>query len=548
LGQKSEVIVADTVELTIDGQKIQAPKGTLIIEAAKSAGIKIPHYCYHPGLSVVGSCRMCLVEIEKIPKLQPSCATPVGEGMVVRTKTPETLRNRRFVLEFLLANHPLDCPVCDQAGECELQNYYMEHGLYDARYDENKTKRKKAVPIGPHVVLDQERCILCTRCVRFTREISKTSELGVMDRGHRSEIDVFPGFELNNPYSGNVVDICPVGALTDRDFRFKCRVWFLGSAVSICPGCSRGCNIEIHFNERFNPRYHSQRVLRLKPRFNEAVNGHWICDEGRYSYPSIDAPNRLRIPRVKQDGGYKEISWQEAIQSVAASIKQALAKDGPKGIALLVSPQQSNEELFRAHRIFRDQLGVENIVRQVPDHTQVYSDDFLITADKNPNTQGVSLLYAAGLECEELLQACSAGRIRLLYIFQHDLARGFDPARIREALGKVDCVVFQGSWDQLTAALADVQLPSAVYAEKEGTFTNVQGRVQRFHAAVPPIGQSLPDLEILSRLAAELGVSISGASAEEVFREIGKSIDAFAGITWQTAGKSGQLLKQESEK
>jgi NADH-quinone oxidoreductase subunit G len=548
LGQKSEVTVADTVELTIDGQKIQAPKGTLIIEAAKSAGIKIPHYCYHPGLSVVGSCRMCLVEIEKIPKLQPSCATPVGEGMVVRTKTPETLRNRRFVLEFLLANHPLDCPVCDQAGECELQNYYMEHGLYDARYDENKTKRKKAVPIGPHVVLDQERCILCTRCVRFTREISKTSELGVMDRGHRSEIDVFPGFELNNPYSGNVVDICPVGALTDRDFRFKCRVWFLGSAVSICPGCSRGCNIEIHFNERFNPRYHSQRVLRLKPRFNEAVNGHWICDEGRYSYPSIDAPNRLRIPRVKQDGGYKEISWQEAIQSVAASIKQALAKDGPKGIALLVSPQQSNEELFRAHRIFRDQLGVENIVRQVPDHTQVYSDDFLITADKNPNTQGVSLLYAAGLECEELLQACSAGRIRLLYIFQHDLARGFDPARIREALGKVDCVVFQGSWDQLTAALADVQLPSAVYAEKEGTFTNVQGRVQRFHAAVPPIGQSLPDLEILSRLAAELGVSISGASAEEVFREIGKSIDAFAGITWQTAGKSGQLLKQESEK
>jgi NADH-quinone oxidoreductase subunit G len=548
LGQKSEVTVADTVELTIDGQKIQAPKGTLIIEAAKSAGIKIPHYCYHPGLSVVGSCRMCLVEIEKIPKLQPSCATPVGEGMVVRTKTPETLRNRRFVLEFLLANHPLDCPVCDQAGECELQNYYMEHGLYDARYDENKTKRKKAVPIGPHVVLDQERCILCTRCVRFTREISKTSELGVMDRGHRSEIDVFPGFELNNPYSGNVVDICPVGALTDRDFRFKCRVWFLGSAVSICPGCSRGCNIEIHFNERFNPRYHSQRVLRLKPRFNEAVNGHWICDEGRYSYPSIDAPNRLRIPRVKQDGGYKEISWQEAIQSVAASIKQALAKDGPKGIALLVSPQQSNEELFRAHRIFRDQLGVENIVRQVPDHTQVYSDDFLLTADKNPNTQGVSLLYAAGLECEELLQACSAGRIRLLYIFQHDLARGFDPARIREALGKVDCVVFQGSWDQLTAALADVQLPSAVYAEKEGTFTNVQGRVQRFHAAVPPIGQSLPDLEILSRLAAELGVSISGASAEEVFREIGKSIDAFAGITWQTAGKSGQLLKQESEK
>jgi NADH-quinone oxidoreductase subunit G len=548
LGQKSEVIVADTVELTIDGQKIQATKGTLIIEAAKSAGIRIPHYCYHPGLSVVGSCRMCLVEIEKIPKLQPSCATPVGEGMVVRTKTPETLRNRRFVLEFLLANHPLDCPVCDQAGECELQNYYMEHGLYDARYDENKTKRKKARPIGPHVILDQERCILCTRCVRFTQEVSKTFELGVIDRGHRSEIDVFPGSELNNPYSGNVTDICPVGALTDRDFRFKCRVWFLGSAVSICPGCSRGCNIEIHFNERFNPRYHDQRVLRLKPRYNEAVNGYWICDEGRYSYPSIDAQNRLRVPRVKRDGIYNEISWPDAVQSVAASIRKALATDGPKGVALLLSPQLSNEDLFRARQIFRDQLNVENVVAQVRDNTPVYSDDFLITADKNPNTLGASLIHPAGLECEDLLQACAAGRIRLLYIFQHDLARGYDLARVREALSKVDCVVFQGSWDQPTAALAHIQLPSAVYAEKEGTFTNVQGRVQRFHAAVPPIGQSLPDLEILARLASELGLAVSGASAEKVFGEIGKAIGAFAGMTWQTVGKSGQLLKQESGK
>jgi len=331
--------VAETVELTIDGKKIHAPKGTLIIEAAQSAGIEIPRYCYHPGLSVVGSCRMCLVEIEKIPKLQPSCATHVAEGMVVRTQTPETLQNRRFVLEFLLANHPLDCPVCDQAGECELQNYYMDHGLYEARYDENKTKRKKAHPIGPHIILDQERCILCTRCVRFTREVSKTSEIGVIDRGHRSEIDVLPGFELSNPYSGNVADICPVGALTDRDFRFKCRVWFLGSAPSICPGCSRGCNIDIHFNERFNPRYHDQRVHRLKPRYNQAVNGHWICDEGRYSYHSIDAPDRLRVPLVKRGTEYLEASWEDAIRETAGALKQALASHGPQGIALLISPQ-----------------------------------------------------------------------------------------------------------------------------------------------------------------------------------------------------------------
>jgi NADH-quinone oxidoreductase subunit G len=541
------VIVAETVELTIDGQKIQTPKGTLIIEAAKSIGIRIPHYCYHPGLEVVGSCRMCLVEIEKNPKLQPSCATPVAEGMIVRTQTPETLRNRRFVLEFLLSNHPLDCPVCDQAGECELQNYYMDHGLYDPRFDENKTKRKKARPIGTYVVLDQERCILCTRCVRFTRDISKTSELGVVDRGHRSEIDVFPGFELNNPYSGNVVDVCPVGAMTDRDFRFKCRVWFLESALSICPGCSRGCNIEVHYNERFNPRYHDQRVLRLKPRYNKAVNEHWICDEGRYSYHSIDAENRLRVPRTKRNGEYAEISWPEALREVAESIKRARAENGSKGIALLISPQMSNEELFKVRRLFRDQLGVENIASQVPDAVPVYSDDFLITPDKNPNTRGLRALHPSGLGSEELLQACAAGNIRFLYIFQQDLTRGYDLERVREALGKVDCVVFQGSWDQPTAGLANIQLPSAVYAEKEGTFTNLQGRVQRFHPAVPPIGQSLPDLEILARLASELGISGSGASAEGVFREIGDAVEAFAGMTWQTVGTSGQLLKQDGK-
>ncbi len=538
--------MAENVALTIDGQNVQVPKGTMILEAAKTVGIRIPHYCYHPGLSVVGSCRMCLVEIEKIPKLQPSCATPVAEGMIVRTQTQEALRNRRYVLEFLLSNHPLDCPVCDQAGECELQNYYMEHGLYDPRFNEDKTKRRKAHPIGPYVILDQERCILCTRCVRFTREISKTSELGVIDRGHRSEIDVLPGFELTNPYSGNVVDICPVGALTDRDFRFKCRVWFLGSAQSICPGCSRGCNIEIHFNERFNPRYHDQRVHRLKPRYNKEVNGHWICDEGRYSYHSIDAPNRLKIPILKREEERREVSWAEAIRATAESLKKALAEYGPQGAALLISPQMTNEELFRIRQLFRDHLNIVNIESRVPSNAAAYSDDFLITADKNPNTRGVEIFHPGERGSEALLRSCAEGRIHFLHIFQHDLTRGFDLQFVSEALGKVDCVVFQGSWDQPTAALADIQLPAAVYAEKEGTFTNIQGRVQRFHAAVPPIGKSQPDLDILSRLASELGISLPGASTQQVFAEIGQCVSSFAGMTWQSVGESGQLLKPES--
>jgi NADH-quinone oxidoreductase subunit G len=540
------LFVAENVTLTIDGITVQAPKGTMLIEAAKTVGVRIPHYCFHGGLSVVGSCRLCLVEIEKNPKLQPSCATPITEGMVVRTKTPATLRNRRSVLEFLLANHPLDCPVCDQSGECKLQDYYMEHGLYSTRFNDNKTKRKKAYPVGPHIILDQERCILCTRCVRFTREISKTAELGVIDRGHRSEIDVMPGYELINPYSGNVADICPVGALTDRDFRFKCRVWFLGSAPSICPGCSRGCNIEIHFNERFNPRYHDQRVHRLKPRYNKAVNGHWICDEGRYAYHSIDAPNRLKIPQVKQGDAYQETSWARAVQEVASSLKHVLATHGPQEIALMISPHMSNEELFLLRRLFKDHLKVDHIESRVPSNEAVYFDDFLITADKNPNSQGVQLILEAGSGRKALLQACAEGNIRFLYIFQHDLTRGYDSQYVVESLAKVSCVVFQGSWDNPTAALADIQLPAAVYAEKEGTFTNIQSRVQRFSAAVPPLGESLPDIEILSRLALELGIDLPAKSAAEVFGEIGQTVEAFAGMTWQSVGSSGQLLKLKS--
>jgi len=485
---------------------------------------------------------MCLVEIEKIPKLQPSCATTVADGMVVRTKTPETLGNRRSVLEFLLLNHPLDCPVCDQAGECELQNYYMEHGMYDARFNENKTKRKKAFPIGPHVMLDQERCILCTRCVRFTREVSGTAELGVFDRGHRSEIDIYPGVELTNPYSGNVVDICPVGALTDRDFRFKCRVWFLGSSPSVCPGCSRGCNIEIHYNERFNARYHDRRVERLKPRFNAEVNGHWMCDEGRYAFHAIDAAERLKTPAVRDAEGFRAVSWDEAMRLTAAALRETLDNHGPEGAALVVSPAMTNEELFQMRRLFRDFLKVPHIEYRLVTDEAVSSDDFLITRDKNPNSRGAEILGLAGEGMEALLRACSEDRIHFLYICHHDLTRGFDPQQVASALAKVDHVIFHGSWDQATAVMAGIKLPAAVYAESEGTFTNFQGRVQHISAAVPPLGDSLPGLEIIAQLAARLEAPLPWASAGEVFQEIGRDVAAFTGLTYETVGSAGQLL------
>ncbi len=533
----------ELITLTIDGQTVQAAKNTNVLQAAKSVGIEIPHYCYHPGLSIVGNCRMCLVEIEKIPKLQPSCATPVAQGMVVRTRTPEALRNRQSVLEFLLLNHPLDCPVCDQSGECELQNYYMDHGCYDPRFNENKTKRKKAWPIGPKVILDQERCILCTRCVRFTQEISKTGELAVHERGHLSEIAIFPGEELNNPYSGNVVDICPVGALTDRDFRFQCRVWFLGSTNSICPGCSRGCNIEIHYNERFNPRYHDRRVHRLKPRFNPNVNQYWMCDEGRYSYHEIDAPERIRVPAVREAGTFRPVDWDEAIKRAATGLKKTLEQYGPQAVAVLASPQMTNEELYQFRHLFHMNLNAGYIEYRVPSREVVYADDFLVTADKNPNTRGAEVLGLRGPGSDELLRACAEGRIRFLYICHHDLTRGYDADLVGKALGKLDLIVFQGSFQHATAGLAGIQLPAAVYAEKTGTFTNIQGRIQRIHAAVPPLEQALPDLAICARLAAALGVALPAESAEQVFGEIAVHVEAFAGMDYGTIGDLGQTLK-----
>ncbi len=535
----------ELVTFTIDGEVVKAVKGTTVLEAAKSLGIEIPHYCYHPGLSIVGNCRMCLVEIEKIPKLQPSCATTVSEGMVVRTRTAEVLRNRQSVLEFLLLNHPLDCPVCDQSGECELQNYYMDHGCYDPRFNENKTKRRKAWPIGPHVILDQERCILCTRCVRFTREISKTGELAVHERGHRSEISIFEGRELDNPYSGNVVDICPVGALTDRDFRFQCRVWFLGSTPSICSGCSRGCNIEIHYNERFNPRYHDRRVHRLKPRFNPEVNSYWMCDDGRYSYHDIDAPSRLVTPEMKKEGARHPVEWDDAIERTAAVLQKVLGAHGPEAVAVLASPQMTNEELFVLQSLFRTHLKVGNISYRVPVRGSVRSDDFLITADKNPNSRGAEVLGFPGAQGDELLRNCAEGGIRFLYICNHDLTRAYDDAVVRESLGKAEFVVYQGAFRHPTADLADVLLAGAVYAEKSGTFTNVQGRVQRFDAALPPVGHALPDLEIFSRLAATLDIPLPGQTAEDVFREIGKQTRAFSGMTYESVGSLGQMLKSD---
>src|SRR6266581_3611009 len=344
-------------KLTINGEAVEVPAGTNLIEAARKVGVEVPHYCYHPALSIAGQCRLCMVDIEKTPRPTIACNTPASDGMAVWTETDRVKETRKSIMEFHLINHPLDCPVCDQAGECWLQIYYMKHGLYDPRMVDEKVHKPKAVPLGPHVMLDAERCILCSRCVRFCDEITGTGELGIFSRGDHSEIGLFPGQDLTNRYSANVVDICPVGALTDRDFRFQVRVWYLDAAKAVCPGCARGCNIDVHVNRRRPHHAEGRRVARLKPRFNAEVNRWWICDDGRYGYGAVDDDSRLTSPLTREGGGAAvETTWDEAI----AMLAQALGRYRPEEIGILPSPRMSNEDLFLLRRL-AEHLGILNL-------------------------------------------------------------------------------------------------------------------------------------------------------------------------------------------
>lgn len=519
--------------ITIDGQEVQVEPGTSIIQAAEKLGIYIPRYCYHPGLSIAGSCRMCLVQIENIPKLQIACYTRVQDGMRVSTQSETVQAGRRAMLEFLLINHPLDCPVCDQSGECDLQNFYMEFGQYQSRFYEDKIKRKKAYPLGPHVVLDQERCILCTRCTRFTEEITKTHELGVFQRGNRSVIDLMPGKTLDNPYSGNVIDICPVGALTEREFRFKCRVWYLSQEASICTGCSRGCNIHIHFNSVRNYKAGGRRVQRLKPRFNPHVNRWWMCDEGRFGFEFIDR-NRIELPHLRRDGQLEPSDWETVTAEAVEALRQALQVGGSSSIGVIASPQLSNEELYLIRKLFQELLQVPQVAFKNPWQPSGFQDDFLLRADRNPNTRGAELLGLQG-DTRTLLEQAAAGQIRVLYVFRQD----FQAPEALELLRKAPRVIYQGTNWNTTAQTAHLVLAGATHAEKDGTFTNFEGRVQRFRQALFPLEESRQDLEILKEIAERLDQRLVYQSPEDVFME-------WQGISYEELDEYGQVLGPEA--
>ena len=452
-------------KITIDEQEIEVEKGTTVIQAAEKLGIEIPRYCYHPGLSIVGQCRICLVEIEKMPKLQVACYTGVMDGMVVHTQSEKALQARKDVLELLLVNHPLDCPVCDQAGECWLQEYYMRHGQHDSRMIENKVKKQKAVDIGSHIMLDSERCILCSRCVRFCDEISETHELGIFNRGDHSELMPNPGQELDNLYSVNTVDICPVGALTEKDFRFEARVWYLDSTNSVCNGCSTGCNISVHANTERKHHAEGRRVVRLKPRYNSKVNEWWMCDLGRYSYKSVDAPSRITSPMIKDGDEWIETTWDIAIDSVAGKIKKAIDRQDSENIGIWASAKLTNEDYFLLKKLV-DQLKIKKTATGVTPKETPVSDNFLVREDKNPNTRGAELFNFSpdNKASHELFRLAFDRRLSVLIIFHHDLSEGFDLEPLTTALKNIETVIFIGTNHNKTSDLAHFLLPAGILA------------------------------------------------------------------------------------
>lgn len=522
-------------KITIDGREIEVASGTTIIQAADKLGLFIPHYCYHPGLPIAGSCRMCLVEVEKAPKLQIACYTFVADGMVVHTTTDQVKIARQAILEFLLANHPLDCPVCDQAGECKLQEFYMQFGRYDSTFLEDKLKKHKAIPVGPNIILDSERCILCSRCTRFVDEITHTHELSIFNRGHYCELLPTEGMTVDNPYSGCLADICPVGALTDRDFRFKVRVWYLSKTESVCQGCARGCSIEVHTNRRRSHHNHGKLIARFKPRHNADVNGYWMCDAGRYSYKDVESDNRLLEPLL---AGQKA-TWPDALAKLDEEINRIVAAHGSKSVAIIAPPTLSNEEYWAVRRLFRDGMKVEAIAHLCPPDPAGVEDEFLRKADLHPNSFGAERILTSSVTTESVLESCTRGAVKLLIVLGGAFVMSKSESEFRELLKQVECLVAIRTHHSVVTDCAQIALPMTTYAEMDGSVTNFAGHVQRYWAAIEPLGQSRPLLTILSELGARLELPTAPREPEICFAELGREAGHFSGLTYRVLGRLG---------
>jgi NADH-quinone oxidoreductase subunit G len=519
-------------KITVDGTVLEVSGDGMLLPVLLDHGLQVPHYCYHPKLSIDGSCRMCLVKVEGLPKLTISCNTPVRDGMVVDTRGPEVTKARQGVLELLLVNHPLDCPICDQAGECYLQDYAFEYGRREARTQEPRRKLLKRVDVGPRVVLDQERCILCRRCVRFCKEITETRELGVFNLGDQSVVDVFPGEPLANDYSICTADICPVGALLSKDFHHKMRVWFLDETESICPGCANGCNVKVGAARG--------QVYRLLPRRNDHVNETWMCDAGRLGYRFVNE-TRVRTPGVRRTADLEPASWSEALDEAARRLGNVVQQSGAAAVAAIVSAHLTNEELFTFGQVIAGGLRTQQRDVVIPLGP---ADDFLIKAEKAANGRGardLGLAAAAGaVDLAAIRTAVLAGTVRGLYITGTDLWDAWG-AEAPDLFARLEVLVVQTPNAHPLAELAHVLLPGLTFAEKNGTFTNGQGRVQRIHRALDP-GTQPSDGEIFLQLGRRLGMEILPGVFEPraIFTEITRHVASYGDLSWDTLGPTGQ--------
>jgi NADH-quinone oxidoreductase subunit G len=511
----------ELVHLTVDGAPVSVPKGTLLIEAAKQAGVLVPHYCYHPGLPVAGVCRMCLVEVEKTPKLQIACNTQVAEGMVVHTQSATAKAGRQGVLELLLINHPLDCPICDQAGECELQDFVFQEGRSGTRYTEYAKRFNPVEDFGPDVLYVPNRCILCTRCVRFMDDVAHEPVLNVSERGDRAFIGIHPDATLDHPWAGNVVDLCPVGSLLSKDFLHKARAWELDKTPSICTGCSQGCNITLDTRDDV--------VVRVRPRPNLEVNRYFICDHGRGHYRWMNRGDRLEAPLVRHGpaGELRAVDWDEAIDRAATILRGAAGR-----AVAFVSPSASTEALFLARRLlsrftwlgaFELVMGDEAPLAGVP--------NLALRPERAANVTGAELLGYSREYGPALDGAAEAAVV--LVVDDPDVQ-----------LTTSGAVIYLGTVlpDDGGLRAADVVLPITNVAEEEGTFVNRDGRVQRYAPAKPAAGMARPAWWVLGELGAAAGTGDAPASAGETFAQLAQAVDAFHGASYTTLGAVGQVL------
>ncbi|MBI5119283.1 molybdopterin-dependent oxidoreductase [Candidatus Poribacteria bacterium] len=519
--------------IRIDQREIEADEGTTIMQAADKLGIFIPRYCYHPGLSIAGCCRICGVEVEDSPKLLMACATPVKEGMVVRTDTERVKMGQRAVEEFLLLNHPLDCPVCDQAGECVLQDYSFTYGFGESRFREQKIKQRKK-DVGRDLLLYADRCIMCTRCVRFAHEVSGHDQVGVFNRGAHTEIGVFPGIRIDDLLAGNIADICPVGAFLSKDFLFKRRVWELKSTKSVCPACSVGCSVLLDHADG--------RIHRLRPRHNPNVNGHWMCDIGRMDYKMVGSADRLKKPLARKNGMLEEISWSDVIAYASGRIRQIITRHGADALAFVISSDATNEEALTFAKLAEKTGSLQNLrlLSGKRGERIEFAGGFVIESDRSPNEHGVLDVLKEFMPRESQERVTDLGSLagkRGLYIFCGSHSDRGSIQLLARAAAAADFALVHGNVSSPLTEAATMVLPGAAYAEKEGTYTNLRGVIQRIHPAFDPPGDAGHDFDIVLQIAGAIGNSLPFQTVAAASAELARRLRGY--VSMEQTGDTG---------